>query len=70
MNANKIDSPTEYTNAITKLLLYSIGKIKPYEEVEHFDPPVINIHFLDTEKKEEDQLIQTLFPILFAKKIN
>jgi len=54
MNANKIDSPTEYTNAITKLLLYSIGKIKPYEEVEHFDPPVINIHFLDTEKKEED----------------
>jgi hypothetical protein len=51
---DKIDSPTEYINAITKLLPYSIGKVKPYEEVEHFDPPVINIHFLDTEKKEED----------------
>ncbi len=51
---DKIDSPTEYINAITKLLPYSIGKVKAYEEVEHFDPPVINIHFLDTEKKEED----------------
>ena len=51
---DKIDSPTEYINAITKLLPYSIGKVKPYEEVEHFDPPVIDIHFLDTEKKEED----------------
>ena len=51
---DKIESPTEYINAITKLLPYSIGKVKPYEEVEHFDPPVINIHFLDTEKKEED----------------
>ena len=51
---DKIDSPTEYINAISKLLPYSIGKVKSYEEVEHFDPPVINIHFLDTEKKEED----------------
>jgi len=34
---DKIDSPTEYINAITKLLPYSIGKVKPYEEVEHFD---------------------------------
>ncbi|MBT5089488.1 MAG: hypothetical protein HOM24_00240, partial [Flavobacteriales bacterium] len=51
---DKIDSHTEYINAVTKLLPYSIGKVKPYEEVEHFDPPVINIHFLDTEKKEED----------------
>ena len=50
----KIDSPTEYINAISKLLPYSIGKVKAYEEVEHFEPPVINIHFLDTEKKEED----------------
>jgi hypothetical protein len=51
---DKIESPTEYINAISKLLPYSIGKIKPYEEVEHFDHPVINIHFLDTEKKEEN----------------
>ena len=51
---DKIESPTEYINAITKLLPYSIGKVKSYEEIEHFDPPVINIHFLDTEKKEED----------------
>ena len=70
MELDKIESPTEYINAITKLLPYSIGKVKPYEEVEHFDPPVINIHFLDTEKKEEDYLIQTLFPILLAKKTN
>ena len=51
---DKIDSPTEYINAITKLLPYSIGKVKPYEEIEEREHPVINIHFLDTEKKEEN----------------
>ena len=29
---DKIESPTEYINAITKLLPYSIGKVKAYEE--------------------------------------
>ena len=51
---DKIDSPTEYINAISKLLPYSIGKVKPFEEIEEREHPVINIHFLDTEKKEED----------------
>tara|TARA_X000000368_G_scaffold15230_1_gene12076 strand:- start:910 stop:1095 length:186 start_codon:yes stop_codon:yes gene_type:complete len=46
---DKIDSPTEYINTISKLLPYSIGKIKPYEEVEEIEP--ININFADT--KEE-----------------
>ena len=31
---DKIDSPTEYINAISKLLPYSIGKVKVYEEIE------------------------------------
>ena len=31
---DKIDSPTEYINAITKLFPYSIGKVKAYEEIE------------------------------------
>ena len=31
---DKIESPTEYINAISKLLPYSIGKVKPYEEIE------------------------------------
>ena len=28
-----IDSRTEYINAITKLLAYSIGKVRAYEEI-------------------------------------
>jgi hypothetical protein len=49
---DKIDSPTEYINAISKLLPYSIGKIKAYEEIEEREPISININFADT--KEED----------------
>jgi len=45
---DKIDSPTEYINAITKLLPYSIGKVKPYEEIEEREPISININFADT----------------------
>ena len=51
---DKIDSPTEYINAITKLLPYSIGKIKAYEEIEEREPISININFVDTEAEEED----------------
>ena len=50
---DKIDSPTEYINAISKLLPYSIGKIKAYEEIEEIEPISININFVDT-KEEED----------------
>ena len=49
---DKIESPTEYIKAITKLLPYSIGKVKPYEEIEVREPISININFADT--KEED----------------
>ena len=51
---DKIDSPTEYINAISKLLPYSIGKVKAYEEVEEIEPISININFVDTEAEEED----------------
>ncbi|OUV72692.1 MAG: hypothetical protein CBC83_05795 [Flavobacteriales bacterium TMED123] len=36
-------STLEYINAISKLLPYSIGKIKPYEDVEEIEPISINI---------------------------
>ena len=49
---DKIDSPTEYIGAITKLLPYSIGKVKPYEEVEEIEHREIKITFLDTDGKE------------------
>ena len=51
---DKIESPTEYINAITKLLPYSIGKVKAYEEIEEREPISININFVDTEAEEED----------------
>ena len=49
---DKIDSPTEYINAISKLLPYSIGKVKAYEEIEEFEPISININFVDTKEEE------------------
>ena len=49
---DKIDSPTEYINAISKLLPYSIGKIKAYEEIEEREHISININFVDTEEEE------------------
>ena len=49
---DKIDSPTEYFNAISKLLPYSIGKVKAYEEIEEREPIDININLFA--KKEEE----------------
>ena len=49
---DKIESPTEYINAISKLLPYSIGKVKPYEEIEERESISININFADTKKGE------------------
>ena len=43
---DKIGSPTEYINAVTKLLPYSIGKVKAYEEIEEIEPIDIKISFL------------------------
>ena len=50
---DKIDSPTEYINAISKLLPYSIGKVKAYEEVQEIEPFTVNINFTETEKNED-----------------
>ena len=49
---DKIESPTEYINAISKLLPYSIGKVKSYEEIEEIEPIDININLFAA--KEED----------------
>ena len=51
---DKIESPTEYINAITKLLPYSIGKVKPYEEIEEREPIDIKINFFTTPEEGED----------------
>ena len=50
---DKIDSPTEYINAITKLLPYSIGKVKAYEEIEEREPMDIKISFFTTPEEED-----------------
>ena len=49
---DKIDSPTEYINAISKLLPYSIGKVKPYEEIEEREPIDININLFAKKEGE------------------
>jgi len=49
---DKIDSPTEYINAISKLLPYSIGKVKAYEEIEEIEPIDIKINFFTTPEEE------------------
>ena len=49
---DKIDSPTEYINAISKLLPYSIGKVKAYEEIEEREPIDIKINFFTTPEEE------------------
>jgi hypothetical protein len=51
---DKIESPTEYINAITKLLPYSIGKVKPFEEIEEIEPIDIKINFFTTPEEEEE----------------
>ncbi|MFQ3333285.1 MAG: hypothetical protein ACI8ZH_001184 [Flavobacteriales bacterium] len=38
--------------AVTKLLPYSIGKIKAYEEIEEIEPISIHINFVDTKEEE------------------
>jgi len=53
---DKIESPTEYISAISKLLPYSIGKVKSYEEVEEFEPREIKITFVDTDGVEKDKI--------------
>ena len=47
---DKIESPTEYINAVTKLLPYAIGKKKAYEEMEEMEPIEITINFTETDE--------------------
>ena len=58
---DKIDSPTEYINAISKILPYSIGKVKAYEDVEEIEPMDVKITFVDTEGEEDVTTIQQVF---------
>jgi len=54
---DKIESPSEYINAITKLLPYSIGKVKAYEEIIEAEPMDIKITFVDSKGEEIEELI-------------
>jgi len=47
---DKIDSPTEYINAVSKLLPYVVGKKKASEELIEIEPISISINFVDTEE--------------------
>ena len=49
---DKIESPTEYINAISKLLPYAVGKKKAYEEIEEIEPMDIKITFVNTKGEE------------------
>ena len=49
---NKIENPTEYINALSKLLPYVIGKKKPYEEMDEIEPITINFNLGDKEEEE------------------
>ena len=45
---DKIENPTEYISAISKLLPYAVGKKKAYEEVEEIEPIDVKIRFVDS----------------------
>ena len=49
----KIESATEYINAVSKLLPYSIGKVKAFEEIEEIEPIDIKISFFTRPDEEE-----------------
>ena len=57
----KLESPTEYINAISKLLPYSIGKVKAQEEVVESEPMDIKITFVNTEGEEDVTTLQQVF---------
>ena len=47
---NQITNPTEYINAVSKLLPYAIGKKKAYEEIEEMEPIELTINFTVTDE--------------------
>ena len=56
---NQITNPTEYINAVSKLLPCVLSKVKAKEEQEHFDPVNVIINFdedkikINTEKQKK-----------------
>ena len=50
---DKIESPTEYINAISKLLPYAVGNKKAYEEIEEFELLDVKISFFTTADEDE-----------------
>ena len=52
---NQITNPTEYINAVSKLLPYAIGKKKAYEEIE---PLEITINFTATDEENQSNRLK------------
>jgi hypothetical protein len=50
---NQITNPTEYINAVSKLLPYAVGKVKPYEEIKEIEPININIKLFANNEEED-----------------
>ena len=48
---NQITNPTEYINAVSKLLPYASGKKKAYEEIEEIEPIEVTINFTGTDEE-------------------
>ena len=50
---SRIEEPTDYINAVSKLLPYCLPKVKPIDtEIQDIEPIVINLH-LDDDCKEQ-----------------
>ena len=50
---SRIEEPTDYINAVSKLLPYCLPKVKPIDtEIQDIEPVVINLH-LDNDCKEQ-----------------
>ena len=47
---NQITNPTEYINAISKLLPYAVGKKKAYEEIQEMEPLEVTINLTGKDK--------------------
>jgi hypothetical protein len=50
---SRIEEPTDYINAVSKLLPYCLPKVKPIDtELQEIEPVIININ-LDNDCKEQ-----------------
>ena len=55
---NQITNPTEYINAVSKLLPYAIGKKKAYEEIEEMEPVEVTINFTGTDENYQSNRLK------------